>query len=334
MSSSRPAAGAGQDDDDEDDYMKMTFTDEAPLKTQPETSLQRRLRERREAENRGRVKSKAELAAEETAQREAKLSQSLLDSESSKKSKGLAMMAKMGFKPGNALGASTASLIEPIGISVKEGREGIGLESDRKRKLREAAAAAGEATKRAKVGEDEYRDRIRREREEARLQGQIHGAQKVAERLDEERWGANRTTAPTATERKAGRTALSRPLKYIPIVWRGMVRAREEAERDRRMRHDLEQSSSSRLPKYEDEDEDEDDKVALGKAQNTYAAAEDDLDDEDAELDEFNALPASERLQRLVNYLRTEHHYCFWCKFSYPDVEMEGCPGLTEEDHD
>jgi len=110
------------------------------------------------------------------------------------------------------------------------------------------------------------------------------------------------------------------------------VRAREEAERDRRMRYDLEQSLS-RLPTYEDEDEDEDDKRAMGKSKTIYEVAED-LDEEDPGLDEFNALEPEEKLSRLVEHLRKEHHYCFWCKFTYPDESMDGCPGLTEEDHD
>jgi hypothetical protein len=125
---------------------------------------------------------------------------------------------------------------------------------------------------------------------------------------------------------------VARPLKGIPVVWRGLVKAREEAERDRRMRYDLEQGLS-RLPTYEDAEEDEDDRKALGKAGTAYVTAED-LDEEDTELDEFNALPPDERLKRVVQHLRDEHHYCFWCKFTYPDENMEGCPGLTEEDHD
>ncbi|KAK4131864.1 hypothetical protein BT67DRAFT_387095 [Trichocladium antarcticum] len=98
------------------------------------------------------------------------------------------------------------------------------------------------------------------------------------------------------------------------------------------MRRDLEQGLP-RLPTYDDAEEEEDDRQALGKARTAYVTA-DDLDEEDAALDEFNALPADERLRRVVQHLRDEHHYCFWCKFTYPDDTMDGCPGLTEEDHD
>ncbi|KAK3693824.1 G-patch domain-containing protein [Podospora appendiculata] len=341
-----PPVPADSPSDSEDDYMKMTFTDTPSSSTQsraqPETSLQRRQRERRAAEIRGRVKSKAELAAEETAAREAVLSRSMLSDP--KKSKGLAMMAKMGFT-GGALGSkdtttttAASRVVEPIRVAVKDGREGIGLESERKRKLREAAEALGERSKRAKVDEDGYRERIRREREEARLERLVYAAQKVAEMMDEERTDG---VVVGEERKKEGRNASSRPLRAIPVVWRGLIRAREEAERDRRMRHDLEQSLS-RLPTYEDADEDEDDKRALGREKGAATAAAawtmyvtaEDLDEEDAELDEFNALPAGDKLRRLVEYLRGEHRYCFWCKFAYPDAAMDGCPGLSEEDHD
>ncbi|KAK3354168.1 hypothetical protein B0H65DRAFT_2309 [Neurospora tetraspora] len=397
-------AGAGADSDSEDDYMKMTFTDEPSSTTTTssksgkkpiETSLQRRLRLQREGEIRGRVKSKAELAAEEEARREAALSTSLfskvigppsstttpsstspssaappLPTATTTKSKGLAMMAKMGFVPGSALGAgaksgtSSDARTEPIKISIKDGREGIGLESERKRKLREAAEAAGEMAKKARVDEEGYRERVRREREEARLERQVVAAQKVAEGMDEdyenevggcgEKGGGEGEVqkseerddddgGDSQERRRKTRTNSSRPLRSIPVVYRGLVRSREEAERERRMRYDLEQSSllsSTRLPTYVDDELDMDDKHALGKDTttvhkpwNTYVMAED-LDEEDPELDEFNALSPDERLRRLVQYMRDKHHYCFWCKAKYDDAEMDGCPGLTEEEHD
>ncbi|KAL2159213.1 hypothetical protein VTH06DRAFT_2645 [Thermothelomyces fergusii] len=320
----------------------MSFPDDPPRPAGGETSLQRRQRLRREAEARARPKSKAELAAEADARREAALSRSLLTA--NPKSKGLAMLAKMGFK-GGALGrqppppppvrgpeggkkkaaAAAAAGVAPLRIEIKQGREGIGLESERKRKLREAAEAAGERAKRAKEDEAGYRERIRREREEARWERQFVAAQRVAERMVGER-----EDGEVAGE-GAGAPA-SRPLKAIPVVWRGLVKGREEAERDRRMRRDLEQGLA-RLPTYDDADEDEDDRKALGKSATEVVIAED-LDEEDAELDEFSALPPDERLRKVVEYLREEFHYCFWCKFRYPDEQMDGCPGLTEEDHD
>ncbi|OTA64555.1 hypothetical protein K449DRAFT_404079 [Hypoxylon sp. EC38] len=331
MTSPGHGANHAPEEEEEDDYMNMTFGEE--LKT-TETSLQRRQRLKREGEIKGRVKSKAEQAAEEKAAREEALSQSLLESARAKKSKGFAMMAKMGFKAGAALGSqdNADARLEPIRPEMKEDRGGIGLDSERKRKLNEAAA---QSEKKLKVDETEFRDRVRREREQARMERQFYAGMKVCERMDEEKQGDS-TQEKNGDESeeppKKKRTLSTRPLKSIPVVWRGLVRSREEAERDRRMRHDLEQSST-RLPTYVDDLEDEDDKKAMGKIKTAYVPVED-LEEEDPELEEFNALEVEERLRRLVEYLRKEHNYCFWCKCSYPGETMEGCPGLTEEDHD
>ena len=313
------------EEDEEEDYMNMVIAE--PTVPQKETSIQRRQRQKREAEIRGRVKSKAELAEEEKAAREAALSRSMLADLSSSKNKGLAMMAKMGFKPGTALGSkdNVDARTEPIGVSMKEDRGGIGLDTEKKRKFREEVEKEG---KRVKAEEGDYRERFRREREEARLEGLVGAAMRVAERMNEEKEEAEASTP----EDPKKRTISTKPLKQINILWRGLVRRREEKERDRRMRYDLHQSLS-RLPTYDDADEDKEDKRALGKDRIQHTLVED-LEEEDPDLDAFNELDPAERLHKLVLHLREEYNYCFWCKFTYPDKDMEGCPGLTEEDHD
>ena len=122
------------------------------------------------------------------------------------------------------------------------------------------------------------------------------------------------------------------------------MRRREEAERDRRIRYDLEQSSAAArtaagqlLPTYAAElDGDEDDRTAVGRSSSSAPAHApvEDLEEEDDELEAFDALDPDERLRRVVAYLRARFRYCFWCKSRYPDEDMDGCPGLTEEDHD
>ncbi|KND95001.1 G patch domain-containing protein 11 [Tolypocladium ophioglossoides CBS 100239] len=335
MASPKDNSANATGDDEDDDYMNMTF-EEPALKN--ESSIQRTQRLKRESQARGVVKSKAQRAEEEAAAREKALSTSLLDDPRAKKSKGLAMMAKMGFS-GGGLGkkmeeGDTAGRAEPIKVSIKEDRGGVGLDSEKKRRLEEAVDARG--IKVAKVEPEEYRERVRKEREEAKLEAQFRAAQRVAERLDEEKVSGAASDGPSSPTESApeskSKPISSKPLKSICLLYRGLVRQREEQERDRRMRHDLEQSLS-RLPTYEEDDEDDDYKKALGKKQTVYVTAED-LDEEDEELDRFNALGAGERLHKVVEYLRWEHRYCFWCKMAYPDEDMDGCPGLTEEDHD
>jgi hypothetical protein len=326
--------GNTAEEEDEDDYMNMVIAEPTKSK-EKETYTQRRMRKEREAEARGRTKSKAEQAADEAAAREAALSASLFTNPATaSNNKGLAMMAKMGFKPGTALGSrdNVDARTEPIGISMKEDRGGVGLDAEKKRKFREEVEREG---KRVKAEEGDYRDRVRREREEVRLEGMVGAAMRVAERMDGEREELETIVAGKEIVETDGvkmRKISTKPLKQINILWRGLIRKREEKERDRRMRYDLHQSLS-RLPTYDDPDEDKEDKRALGKEATQYMLVED-LEEEDPELDEFNALEPAERLQKLVKYLREEFHYCFWCKYTYPDEEMEGCPGLAEEDHD
>ncbi|KAJ9648361.1 hypothetical protein H2199_001215 [Coniosporium tulheliwenetii] len=329
--------------EEDDDYMTFIPTDPTP--TTKETSIQRRARLKREAEARSRPKPLSERLADSAAVRDAALSTSLDTS-----NKGFQMMAKLGYKAGSTLGKSADARAEPLGVVIKEDRGGIGLDSEKKRKFREEVE--GEA-KRVKVEEGDYRERLRVEREEKRMEGQVVGAMKVAERLEAEgvdgaegiggqsngeqvNGGKKEEDAADGADGEAATGVkkaehVHKPLKSVNVLWRGLLRHQLEKERERRMRYDLHQSLS-RLPTYEDPDEDEDDKRALGK--DKTAVYEEELEDEDPELEAFNALPVAERLEKLVRHLRDTHHYCFWCKYQYSDADMEGCPGITEEDHD
>ena len=127
--------------DGDDDYLTMTFDDPTPA-TKTETLTQKKKRLAREAETKGRPKSKAELAAEEKEKRDAALNNKEIDTAS----KGFKMMAALGYKQGTALGATRTDtqnaagdtrLLEPVGLELKEGRSGIGADAEKKRKFRE-----------------------------------------------------------------------------------------------------------------------------------------------------------------------------------------------------
>ena len=279
-------------------------------------------------------------------------------------------MAKLGFKPGEALGKRPApddsesrdqnseedrgshQRTEPLNLVFKENRGGIGLDSEKKRKIREEA---DEALKRVKHDEGDYRDRVRIERETRRTEGQVHGAQKVAERLDleaeekeDEGDSREKPDETTATpEKTKSEKKKVKPTSQINILYRGLVREREEKEQSIQARHALQTSLPSsffpnpRLPTYDVSTLEREDKEALDPPQqrgevlgHAGSILEQELEEEDPELDEFNALEPGERLNKLVMYLRERHWYCFWCKCRYETGEMEGCPGTTEEDHD
>ncbi|OKL56955.1 hypothetical protein UA08_07826 [Talaromyces atroroseus] len=383
--------GAGDGDEDEDDYMSMII--EEPTQ-QRETLTQRKLRKQRESEAKARIPSKAERAAAEVTRREHALSASVLDPAN----KGFQMMAKLGFKAGDALGKKALpqtqtqpqpqtprkdstivsndndndndkkqtegttgtqindwiqSRAEPLRLIVKEDRGGIGLDSEKKRKFRAEADELVSKNARAKAEEGEYRERMRAEREERRLEAQVHAAQKVAEKLDCE---DELTNSGGEDEKKQKHKQKKKPTSQVNVLYRGLVREREEKERDRLVRAIFENSMSTssaaasffpkpRLPSYSNPaDEDDDDGSGNNKTHAlqdteeniTFEEQETDADatEEDEELNEFNALPASARLDRLVAYMREKYWYCFWCKYRYDEAGMEGCPGLTEEDHD
>ncbi|KIW65745.1 hypothetical protein PV04_07972 [Phialophora macrospora] len=325
---SHDSAGDGEEDDD---YMNMTFEETAPSK-KTETLTQRKKRLAREAEAKSRPKSKAELAKEEREKRDAALSSNTLDTSN----KGFKMMAALGYKPGTALGATRPTtegakddrLLEPIGLEMRDSRSGIGADAEKKRKFREEVEALQDVDKKRKVEAGEFRERQQKEREEKRMEGQMWGAMKVCEGLEEE----DEAEQSTDQNSVAPRPKRTKPLKSVNVLWRTLVKQRAINDRDRRMRYDLHQSLSRR-PDYNDPDEDREDQMALSKKAETEEV-DVDLDEEDAELDEFEALEVSEKLERLVAYLREKWHYCFWCKYRYADEKMEGCPGTTEADHD
>ena len=324
-------AKVDEEEEDEEDYMKMTFapdTASTTSTTKKPTLTELRKRKLLHAETAGRPKSKAELEAEAKVKREEGLSISLLKEEgetnTGNMNKGLMMMKALGYKPGEALGrveavAEKKRILEPIQLSMKEDRSGIGRESEAKRKFREEAERKLEGEKKRKVDEGDFVERVRMEREEKRQEAMFVAAQKVAERLEE-------GDLDDETRRK-------RKLKSVPMLWRGLVKQREIEERDRRMRHDLYTSISTRQPEFDDPDLDNDDKIAMGKKADVVEVDDEDLDQDDEELEEFESLEPAEKLGKIVTFLREKWRYCFWCKYRYEDENMEGCPGLTEDEH-
>lgn len=236
------------------------------------------------------------------------------------------MMAKFGFKQGDTLGKSDDARKEPIQVNIKGDRGGIGLESEKKRKIREAWEEADRVAKRAKEEEGDYLEDRKKLQKERKLERDLDSAQRTAERLSDQE---TEDTDGPATEEK--------PLKDINVLWRIRARRRVERQRDRQQRRELDNSLASRLPTLarDDEEEDADSKIAYGHdAAPFYTSLENELEDEDPELAEFEALPVDERLQKVLLFLREQYKYCLYCGYQYPDDSMEGCPGVTEEDHD
>lgn len=310
--------------EEEDDYMNFTFEEAAPAK---ESSIQRAARLKKEGLERGRIASKEEKEAKAKADRDAALATQLDSS-----NKGAKMMAKMGFK-GGALGQAGDARTTPIELLLKDDRGGIGMDSEKKRKVREAAEEAQEGEKRQKVGLDEFRERNASERVERRAEGLLRNAMKVLEGFEEANEGGEKEARgedEESTKQQDDDNITSKPnpqkkqLRDVNLLYRPLVRYRLEKERPRKMRHDMNNSS---LRNDADANSDDEQKQA------SFDPRVEELDDEDPELEEFEALPAAERLEKVVMGLREKYWYCFWCKFRYEDEGIEGCPGVEEDAH-
>ncbi|KAH5504001.1 hypothetical protein HBI29_137130 [Parastagonospora nodorum] len=315
-----PHMNAMAQSDEEDDYMNMTFED-APKGPKYETSLQRAARKRKEGEARARQKTKAEREADAEAAREAALATALPET-----NKGFKMMAKFGFKQGDTLGKSENARKVPISVDIKGDRSGIGLESEKKRKFREQWEQADREAKRSKEEEGDYIEIRRLEAKQKKAERDLDSAQRTAERLTEKEAEDKGTPQP-----------VEKPVKDVNLLWRSRARRRATIMHEKQQRRELDNSIASRLPTLapEEDDEGDDAKIAQGRdLAPFYTSLENDLEGEDPELAEFEALPVEERLEKLLTFLREKFHYCLYCGYQYPNAEMEGCPGVTEDEHD
>jgi len=301
-----PSTAAIGADDLEDDYMSMAIPDPSDQKSKFETSAQRRIR-----------KEKAAIAAATPrAFKDSETSANSTDTALPPSSKGFQLLSKLGYTPGSTLGAPSNpnALLQPLSAEAKEDRGGIGHENERKRKVREEIEEKMGREKRMKAEEGDYRERVAREREEKKCEGMWWGGMKVLEGLIE---GESDVT------KRDGE--IKGPLKRISILYRPLVCDRLEKERERRARYDLHQSLT-RNANYDDPDEYKQDKQAFGSEEEV-------LEEVDEEMDEYLALEPAERLKMVVMELREKWRYCFWCKMRYQDEEMEGCPGVEEDEH-
>lgn len=104
------------------------------------------------------------------------------------KNKGFALLQKMGYKPGTAIGKAGVGLVEPISVELKLSRTGLGTEAEAKRKQDEARArlqsfAARRTHLEASLKADFVGSMSARFNVKA-VERDLHQSQKVCEQLD------------------------------------------------------------------------------------------------------------------------------------------------------
>ncbi|TKX23520.1 hypothetical protein C1H76_4590 [Elsinoe australis] len=348
------------EEEEEEDYLTMALPPTSPPKNP--TSLAKRTAATLTASERGRVKSKRELEHERLLRLEKGLRTDQLgnsstgadgddwgEAKSKSKSKGAAMMARLGYT-GGALGKRKAShtetgaeggvgqggkvaktgqdeededtrLTEPIRVQIKANKHGIGHGGEEDPAMKRAREALDREEERVKMLRSEmggYRERNVKEGTEKRVEGQWWGAMRVC-----------RTLAEQDAERE-GKNGIEgvRP-REVDVSWRMVLYQDLEDGREREKMRE----KKRRLER--DDEVDVDDKVAMGETvESLPGLGEEEDPEEDEEMQDLLALSAEGKLMKTVLHLREKWWYCFWCKSRYDDKELDGCPGVTEEDHE
>lgn len=175
--------------DDEDDYMSDAFLSKLP-DVKPGIPMVKRVREAMKKEVQHEKKNienrQKPIKLLEKESREAVLQNTI-----SNKNKGFALLQKMGYKAGQGLGKEGAGRVEPIPLNIKMGREGIGMEEVKKRKAEEDLQRYRHKVQLTEQNEkrsvEDYRVRVRTEREEKKIESDLRKSQRACEQLDSQK---------------------------------------------------------------------------------------------------------------------------------------------------
>uniref|UniRef100_A0A8C3IL97 G patch domain-containing protein 11 n=1 Tax=Chrysemys picta bellii TaxID=8478 RepID=A0A8C3IL97_CHRPI len=172
-------------EEEEDDYMSDSFINVQDIR--PGLPMVRHVKEaiqkeekQREANQKNRQKS---LKEEERERRDTVLKSAL-----GNENKGFALLQKMGYKSGQALGKSGGGIVEPIPLNIKTGRGGLGHEESQKRKAEERLENYRRKIHMKKQADedaaDQFRMRFKSKQEERKIEGDLRKSQRACQQLD------------------------------------------------------------------------------------------------------------------------------------------------------
>ncbi|XP_032737758.1 G patch domain-containing protein 11 [Lontra canadensis] len=171
---------------EEEDYMSDSFIN-VQQDIRPGLPMLRQIREARrkeekqqEANLKNRQKS---LKEEEQERRDIGLKNAL-----GCENKGFALLQKMGYKSGQALGKSGDGIVEPIPLNVKTGKSGLGHEALLKRKAEEKLESYRRKIRMQNQAEEtaaeQFRLRFKHKHDEVKLEGDLRRSQRACRQLD------------------------------------------------------------------------------------------------------------------------------------------------------
>ncbi|KAF4016223.1 hypothetical protein G4228_008027 [Cervus hanglu yarkandensis] len=172
---------------EEEDYMSDSFIN-VQDDIRPGLPMLRQIREARRKEEKrqeANLKNRQKSIKEEEQERRDTGLKNALGCEN----KGFALLQKMGYKSGQALGKSGDGIVEPIPLNVKTaGKSGIGHETLLKRKAEEKLESyrrkihmKSQAEERAA---EQFRIRLKNKQDEMKLEGDLRRSQRACQQLD------------------------------------------------------------------------------------------------------------------------------------------------------
>ncbi|XP_038628471.1 G patch domain-containing protein 11 [Tachyglossus aculeatus] len=171
---------------EEDDYMSDAFIN-IQEDVRPGIPMLRRIKEVRQKEEKHReanLKNRQKSLKEEEQERRDTVLKNAIGNEN----KGFALLQKMGYKSGQALGKHGDGIVEPIPLNIKTGRSGIGHEALVKRKAEEELENYRRKVHMKNQAEekaaDQFRMRFKSKQEELKLEGDLRRSQRACQQLD------------------------------------------------------------------------------------------------------------------------------------------------------
>ncbi|KAI6213329.1 hypothetical protein M3Y94_00137600 [Aphelenchoides besseyi] len=236
---------------------------------------------------------------------EAQRRQEALNKPVAETNKGFNLLAKMGYKPGMALGKTRTEedkrLIEPIDLKIKLSRTGLGHETMEKEKQQERCEAHMKHMQTQAKKSDELAQDFRKWKRNAAvtriLIADIVRARKACQDLDmrcgiekpiqPHLWPIHRRADPAISDEIDNPTSIKRMRMVEEIVYKHFYSNGEEAEPE-------------------------------------------------CALDEMEEDDLVHRLSVVDGYVRERHFYCLWCGCAYESAEelLNLCPGPLKDDHD
>eukprot|EP00903_Cladosiphon_okamuranus_P007128 g6925.t1 len=313
-----PAAAAASSSAfvDEDDYLSASFVVEEPNKPRGKRAQQAPDPER------GRVLSKKDIAKKMEDRREEGLQQKI-----GEENAGFKLLMKLGYK-GGGLGKGGAGTTKPLMPELKQGRAGLGKESESKRRKEEKKERAQKKAARDAQQEVQRREHFRLSKSaqfvDRRLLQDLNRARRLVESLDEPAGRTRSIMWPDEAE-SLGDAATADPSLAGGTGGGTGSGSGYDVDEGRRAGTAEEEERPSEASKRKEQ------------SQGEAGSGEDRTMGPDGGLrEEWELMTTDEKLSACLAYLRASHSYCMYCACQYDGLRdlQDSCPGPSRDDHD